>query len=38
MICRNVFICGIINFSRRVLPHVERDSRIENTGKNAGEK
>jgi hypothetical protein len=28
MIRRNVFICGIINFSIRVLPHVERVSRI----------
>jgi hypothetical protein len=33
----NVFICGIINYSKRVLPHVERGRR-ENTDKKAGEK
>jgi len=32
----NVFIRGIIKFLN--LPHVERDSRIENTDKKAGEK
>jgi hypothetical protein len=38
MIFHNVSICGIINFSIRVLPHVEKDSRIENADQKAGEK
>jgi hypothetical protein len=38
MVLRNVFICGIINFSRRVLPHMKRNSRIDKTDKKAGGK